>query len=125
MQPEDISSPTTHTLSLPTPSDTYLKTKSSLPARAVNPYINSELTELRKLYGDKGIGQVKVDDAVLGMRGLPAMFYDGSRLDPIKGITFRGHSIPEFCEKSQKAPGGQEPLPEVMFFLLLTGRYPT
>ena len=53
------------------------------------------------------------------------MLYDGSSLDPLKGITFRGHSIPEFCERSQKAPGGQEPLPEAMFFLLLTGRYPT
>ena len=40
------------------------------------------------------IGQVKVDDACLGMRGLPLMFYDGSALDPMKGITFRGHSIP-------------------------------
>ena len=53
------------------------------------------------------------------------MFYDGSSLDPITGITFRGHSIPQFCEKSQKAPGGVEPLPEAMFFLLVTGRYPT
>lgn len=52
------------------------------------------------------IAQVKVDDAVLGMRGLPVLFYDGSSLDPISGITFRGHSIPEFCERSQKAPGG-------------------
>ena len=80
---------------------------------------------MRKLHGEKVIGQVKVDDAVLGMRGLPVMFYDGSSLDPISGITFRGHSIPEFCQKSQKAVGGSEPLPEVMFFLLLTGRYPT
>lgn len=83
------------------------------------------MADLRKLYGDKVIGQVKVDDAVLGMRGLPVMFYDGSSLDPISGITFRGHSIPEFCEKAQKAPGGVEPLPESMFFLLLAGRYPT
>lgn len=42
----------------------------------------------------------------------------------MKGITFRGHSIPEFCERSQKAPGGVEPLPEAMFYLLLTGKYP-
>jgi citrate synthase len=83
-----------------------------------------ELTALRKLHGEKVIGQVKVDDAVLGMRGLPVMFYDGSALDPITGITFRGHSIPEFCEKAQKAQGGIEPLPEAMFFLLTTGRYP-
>jgi len=59
------------------------------------------------------------------MRGLPVMFYDGSSLDPVTGITFRGHSIPEFCQKAQKAPGGVEPLPEAMFFLLATGRYPT
>jgi citrate synthase len=59
------------------------------------------------------------------MRGLPVMLYDGSSLDPNSGITFRGHSIPEFCELAQKAPGGVEPLPEAMFFLLLTGRYPS
>ncbi|MFM7859494.1 MAG: hypothetical protein ACKO96_48110 [Flammeovirgaceae bacterium] len=52
------------------------------------------MVALRKLHGEKVIGQVKVDDAVLGMRGLPVMFYDGSSLDPISGITFRGHSIP-------------------------------
>ncbi|HRI34918.1 MAG TPA: hypothetical protein PLD02_14295, partial [Saprospiraceae bacterium] len=57
----------------------------------------SELNALRKLKGEKVIGEVKVDDAVLGMRGLPLMLYDGSALDPMAGITFRGHSIPEFC----------------------------
>lgn len=61
----------------------------------------------------------------MGMRGLPVMFYDGSSLDAQTGITFRGHSIPEFCERAQKAKGGVEPLPEAMFFLLTTGRYPT
>jgi citrate synthase len=70
-------------------------------------YFIVELTELRKKNGEKVIGQVKVDDAVLGMRGLPVMLYDGSSLDPIQGITFRGHSIPEFCQKSQKAPKGE------------------
>ena len=80
---------------------------------------------MRKEHGEKVIGQVKVDDAILGMRGLPVMFYDGSSLHPQSGITFRGHSIPEFCQKAQKAPNGVEPLPEAMFFLLLTGRYPT
>lgn len=64
------------------------------------------MVALRKLHGEKVIGQVKVDDAVLGMRGLPVMFYDGSALDPISGITFRGHSIPEFCQRAQKAPNG-------------------
>ena len=53
-----------------------------------------ELVALRKQHGEKVIGQVKVDDAVMGMRGLPVMFYDCSALDAMKGITFRGHSIP-------------------------------
>ena len=53
------------------------------------------------------------------------MFYDGSSLNPITGITFRGYSIPDFCKSAEKAPKGTEPLPEVMFFLLVTGRYPT
>lgn len=65
-----------------------------------------ELTALRKKHGDKIIANCKVDDAVLGMRGLPVMLYDGSALDPMSGITFRGHSIPEFCSKAQKAPHG-------------------
>lgn len=90
-----------------------------------NSFIYLELIALRKKHGEKVIAQVKVDDACLGMRGLPLMLYDGSSLDPISGITFRGHSIPEFCEKAQKAPHGKEPLPEAMFFLLLTGKYPT
>jgi citrate synthase len=86
---------------------------------------NLELQALRKLHGEKTIAQVKVDDAVMGMRGLPLMLYDGSSLDSMTGITFRGHTIPEFCQKAQKAPGGVEPLPEAMFYLLLTGKYPT
>jgi citrate synthase len=84
-----------------------LKNKSSHKEnKVIIAFIVLELTQLRKKFGDKVIGQVKVDDAVLGMRGLPVMFYDGSQLDAMQGITFRGHSIPEFCQKSQKAPKG-------------------
>ena len=66
---------------------------------------------LRKEYGNRVIKDIKVDDAIMGMRGLPAMFWEGSSLDPNDGITFRGHSIPEFVKQSQKANGGYEPLP--------------
>ena len=40
------------------------------------------------------------------MRGLPVLFYDGSALDAMKGITFKGLSIPEFQKRAQKAKGG-------------------
>jgi citrate synthase len=52
---------------------------------------------LRKKHGNHVVSEVKVDDAVLGMRGLPTLYYDGSRLDENQGIVFRGHSVAEFC----------------------------
>ena len=40
-------------------------------------------------------------------------------------IRFRGYTIPECQELLPKAPGGEEPLPEGLFWLLLTGDVPT
>merc|ERR1712154_43112 len=48
-----------------------------------------------------------------------------SVLDPAEGIRFRGYTIPECQELLPKAPGGQEPLPEGLFWLLVTGDIPT
>ena len=75
------------------------------------------------------------------MRGLPALIWDGSVLDaglllffflpsfahlaPEEGIRFRGKTIPECQQLLPKAPGGSEPLPEGLFWLLLTGEVPT
>lgn len=42
-----------------------------------------------------------------------------------EGIRFRGKSIPGIQEALPKAPGGSEPLPEGLFWLLLTGEVPT
>jgi citrate synthase len=42
-----------------------------------------------------------------------------------EGIRFRGKTIPECQELLPKAPGGNEPLPEALFWLLLTGEVPT
>jgi citrate synthase len=60
-----------------------------------------------------------------GMRGLPALIWDGSVLDAEEGIRFRGKTIPECQDLLPKAPGGNEPLPEGLFWLLLTGEVPT
>ena len=43
----------------------------------------------------------------------------------VQGIRFRGYSIPECQDLLPKAPGGQEPLPEGLFWLLVTGQVPT
>jgi hypothetical protein len=37
---------------------------------------------------------------------MPALFYDGSALNPMTGITFRGHTISEVEKHSPKAPKG-------------------
>lgn len=42
-----------------------------------------------------------------------------------QGIRFRGYSIPECQKLLPKASGGEEPLPEGLFWLLVTGQVPT
>lgn len=42
-----------------------------------------------------------------------------------EGIRFRGKTIPECQDLLPKAPGGSEPLPEGLFWLLVTGEIPT
>ncbi|KAF6028045.1 CS [Bugula neritina] len=60
-----------------------------------------------------------------GMRGMKGLVTETSVLDPNEGIRFRGYSIPECQEKLPKAAGGEEPLPEALFWLLCTGDIPT
>ncbi|EJF55847.1 citrate synthase [Dichomitus squalens] len=79
----------------------------------------------RAAHGKKSFGPVLVDQLYGGMRGLPALIWDGSVLDAEEGIRFRGKSIPEIQAALPKAPGGSEPLPEGLFWLLLTGEVPT
>ncbi|KAJ3756163.1 citrate synthase-like protein [Lentinula raphanica] len=80
---------------------------------------------VRAEHGAKSFGEVKVDQLYGGMRGLPALIWDGSVLDAEEGIRFRGKTIPECQELLPKAPGGSEPLPEGLFWLLVTGEVPT
>lgn len=78
-----------------------------------------------KEHGDTKISEVTVAQAYGGMRGVKCMVTETSALDPVEGIRFRGFNIPELREKLPKAPGGEEPLPEGIFYLLLTGELPS
>lgn len=60
-----------------------------------------------------------------GMRGIKGLVWETSVLDPDEGIRFRGMSIPECQQALPKAKGGAEPLPEGLFWLLVTGDIPT
>lgn len=84
-----------------------------------------EVKEVRAKYGDKQLGTCTVTQAYGGMRGVKAMTYETSHLDTVDGIRFRGYTLPQCQELLPKAKGGSEPMPEGLFWLLLTGEIPT
>ncbi len=86
---------------------------------------NAEIKELLKEHGNKKIGEVTLSQAYQGMRGITGLVTETSLLDAQEGIRFRGYTIPELQEKLPKAEGGNEPLPEGLFYLMLLGELPT
>lgn len=87
--------------------------------------LSAEVKDLLKNHGTKKIDEVTVAQAYQGMRGITGLVTETSLLDANEGIRFRGYSIPELREHLPKAPGGQEPLPEGLFYLMLIGELPT
>ena len=59
------------------------------------------------------------------MRRIKGLICETSVLDADEGIRFRGLSIPECQKILPKVPGGAEPLPEGLFWLLITSDVPT
>src|SRR6185436_2640182 len=84
-----------------------------------------EIKDLMKEHGEKKIGEVTLAQVYQGMRGMTGLVTETSLLDAQDGIRFRGYSIPELQERLPKAPGGSEPLPEGLFYLMLVGELPT
>lgn len=87
--------------------------------------LGGEIKELLKEHGNKVIGEVQLSQIYQGMRGITGLVSETSLLDAQEGIRFRGYSIDELREKLPKAPGGTEPLPEGLFYLMLIGELPT
>jgi citrate synthase len=78
----------------------------------------------KKEYANHKVGDITVGSVVGGMRGLLGMVYETSKLHHINGITYRGKDLFEVKEKGPKAKGGEEPIPEGVLWLLLTGEFP-
>ena len=85
----------------------------------------AEIKELLRNHGTKTIGEVTLSQIYQGMRGITGLVTETSLLDAQEGIRFRGYTIPELQQKLPKAPGGSEPLPEGLFYLMLVGDLPT
>jgi citrate synthase len=85
---------------------------------------SAEIKSILKEHGNKKIGEVTLSQIYQGMRGITGLVSETSLLDAQDGIRFRGYSIPELQEMLPKAQGGNEPLPEGLFHLMLLGELP-
>ncbi|KEG05740.1 citrate synthase [Trypanosoma grayi] len=85
-----------------------------------------KIKALKEKYGKEKLSDATVEAAYGGMHGITGLVYESSMLDVMKGIRFRGMTIAECCERLPKSwRGGSSPLPEGMFWLLMTGNVPT
>lgn len=90
------------------------------------PKEQEKFKKLKADHGSKSLGEVTVDQAIGGARGVKCMIWETSLLDAEEGIRFRGKTIPELQQELPPAiPGGAEPGPEALLWLLLTGEVPT
>jgi citrate synthase len=86
---------------------------------------SKEFQRIKKEHADKVIAKVTLGQVFSGMKGIPLLVTDTSKLDPNEGIRFKGFSIPELREKLPKISPEGEPLPEGLFYLMLIGEIPT
>lgn len=101
-------------------------TKSLLDTlREVIPPKQEQLKRLKADHGRTVVGEVQVENIIGGMRGIKAMLWESSVLDPNEGIRFHGLSIPDCQRVLPPALGGKEMTAESMLWLLMTGRVPT
>jgi len=91
------------------------------------PVQQAALKTMKKEHGSKIVDKVTIDQLVGGARSIKCMLWETSLLDPLEGIRFRGYTIPELQEKlpTYTSTKGEEPQPEGLFWLLLTGDIPT
>jgi citrate synthase len=87
--------------------------------------MRERIQKILKEHGEMKIGDCTIAQAYGGMRSVKCMVWETSALDPNEGIRFRGFTIPELQQKLPRAHGGEEPIPEGLFYLLLTGDVPT
>lgn len=98
-----------------------LKEKLAEKIEAHRPRIQRLMNE----YGDIVIDDVTISKAIGGMRDLKCLVTDISYLDPMEGIRYRGHTLPELFEKLPRQKDVEMPSVESAFYLLLTGDIPT
>ena len=84
-----------------------------------------EVAAFKKEHGETVIDKIDVSQVLGGMRGMPGMLYETSKLHSEKGISYRGMDLWTIREKAPKSVAGGEPIPEGILWLLLTGELPS
>lgn len=84
----------------------------------------AEYQKLKSEHGDKVLGNVTIGQVLTGMKGIPALLTETSKLDANEGIRFRGFSITELRQKLPRLTPDGEPLPEGLLYLMLLGEIP-
>jgi len=92
---------------------------------AKNAALRKDIEGILGAHGNTVIGDVTLSQAYGGMRDIKCMVTETSSVDPQEGIRYRGMTIPEMQAKLPRAKDGSQPLPEGVFWLLLTGDVPT
>ncbi|KAF7363377.1 Citrate synthase [Mycena sanguinolenta] len=90
----------------------------------VIPAKQEQLKKLKAEHAQTVVGDVKVENIIGGMRGIKAMLWEASVLDPNEGIRFHGLSIPDCQKVLPPAPGGKEIIAESMLELAEKGDLP-
>jgi len=84
-----------------------------------------EVIAFRKEHANTVVGEVNVGQIIGGMRGIPGMLYETSKLDPAEGISYRGTKLFDIVNNAPASIPGGEPIPEGILWLLLTGELPS
>lgn len=84
-----------------------------------------EVVAFRKEHADTVVGEVTVSQIIGGMRGIPGMLYETSKLDASEGIAYRGTKLFDIVKNAPTTVPGGEPIPEGVLWLLLTGELPS
>jgi citrate synthase len=85
----------------------------------------AELKDILKNHSEVKADEVNIGQIIGGSRGIKTMLWDTSSLDANEGIRFRGYNIPQLRALLPKPDGSREPLPEGLFWLMLTEEIPT
>lgn len=86
--------------------------------------VKQEVKDILAAHKNLKVADVVLDQVFGGARSIIMMVWEPSLLDAEEGIRFRGYSIPELQEKLPKGKGS-EPLPEGLFWLMMTDEVPT